>query len=89
MTTITPKETIIHVDATPDSDYPLRILRAYRDMCNSRWANTSDGTIDPSNELLIAMNKMQEERAAILDLAIAKLVDNTPPHVDTKGSPCS
>lgn len=61
-----------HIDATPDDEYPLRILRAYREDCNLTWATTTDGT--PSDSRLVeAMNDMQRERAAILDRAIAAL----------------
>ena len=61
-----------HVDATPDEDYPLRILRAYREDCNLAWATTTDGT--PSDSLLVkALNDLQMQRAAILDRAIAAL----------------
>lgn len=64
------KQAIIHVDATPDEDYPLRILKAYRQNSNITAASSSDGKTTP---LLDAMNKDQEKRAAILDKAIAKL----------------
>ena len=61
-------EPIHHVDATPDKQYPLRILRAYRENCNSKIATSSDGSCD--NPLFQYMNECSEERAKILDEAI-------------------
>ncbi len=74
------KEAIKHVNATPDDDYPLRILRAYRENCNVKFATTSDGSSD--SLLLDVMNDMNDKRAAILDRAIAalELVNNTEFH---------
>jgi len=60
-----------HIDATPNEHYPLRILRAYRADCNGRWADTSYG--HAGGPLTIALNEMQDRRAAILDKAIAVL----------------
>ena len=60
-----------HIDATPDEGYPLRILRAYRADCDARWADTSDG--DVGNPLTVALNEMQDQRAVVLDRAIAAL----------------
>ena len=67
------EQAVMHVDATPDEDYPLRILQAYRQHCDCQWAESTDGE-EPTNPLLIAMNEMNEARAKILDKAIAKLV---------------
>ena len=64
-------EPIIHVDATPDEDYPFRILQAYRENCNCRWASSTDG--QAMNPLCIKMNDDCEKRAEILDRAIKKL----------------
>lgn len=58
---------IIHVDATPDKNYPLRILRAYRENCNCIW------TSDTDNPLIDQMNKDCRQRAVLLDSAIAVL----------------
>jgi len=65
------KQEIKYIDATPDKNYPLRILQTYRDNCNCKWASNTDGSTD--NPLYIAMNKMQDERAELLDRAIEKL----------------
>ena len=65
-----------HIDATPDDGYPIRILRAYRADCDMRWADTSDG--DVGNPLTVALNEMQDKRAAILNKAIAALAGEKP-----------
>lgn len=63
------QEPILHVDSTPDNEYPLRILRAYRENCNVRWQ--ADGKID--SKIYDVMNEHCEQRAIILDRAIAIL----------------
>ncbi len=78
-TTALPSRTeqpIIHVDATPDNDYPLRILRAYRANCDMRWAETTNPDGAVTNPMLVAMNEHQAQRAAILDNAILCLEDD-------------
>ena len=65
-------EPMIHVDATPDEDYPIRILRAHRSNCDLRWSSTTTGD-DETNPLVIAMNELNDKRAALLDKAIALL----------------
>ena len=66
------KQPVLYVDSTPDNDYPLRILRAYRLECDCRWADTTDGA-DTENPLLKMMNDHCEQRASLLDKAILKL----------------
>jgi len=66
------QQPILHIDGTPDEDYPLRILRAYRQECDCKWAENTDDS-EPTNPLLIMMNKHCEQRAEILDRAIEKL----------------
>ena len=61
------QEPIIHVDATPDEDYPVRILRAYRENCNVKFVSNTE------NPLIKQMNKNCDQRAVILDAAIAVL----------------
>ncbi len=63
------QESILHVDATPDDEYPLRILRAYRENCNVRWEVSGDIDSRPYD----VMNEACEQRARILDEAIVKL----------------
>ena len=60
-----------HIDATPDEDYPLRILRAYRADCNMPWSTMTDEQRD--SPLTQALNALQGERMVILDRAIAAL----------------
>ena len=61
-----------HIDATPNDGYPLRIIQAYRQDCDCKWADTTDGE-DTENPLLRLMNDLNEQRAKILDMAIKKL----------------
>ena len=67
-----------HIDATPDEDYPRRILEAYRRDCDFRWSDSSIPETPTSNPLIIAMNEMQAQRAAVLDKAIAVLHGEEP-----------
>ena len=64
------QEPIRFIDATPNEEYPLRILKAYRQQCDCRWVESTDGS-EPTNPLLKLMNELNEQRAAILDKAIA------------------
>ena len=68
------QKSILYVDATPDEDYPLRILKAYREDCNCFWSDSTDVNKEPSNPLLVLMNEHQLKRAEILDRAIGKLL---------------
>lgn len=75
MSDLVPKVTrqpIVYVDATPDEDFPLRILQAYRDNCDVLWADNT-GSEETTHPLLVAMNECQHKRAEILERAIAKL----------------
>jgi len=45
------------VDGTPDREYPLRILRAYRENCNCKWE-----TSDEPDPLLEAMNDIVQNK---------------------------
>lgn len=75
----TTQEPIIHVDATPNEEYPLRILRAYRENCNCKWVS------QPANPLTDLMNATCDERAKILDKAIAILENNYKRTLQLKG----
>ena len=66
------QEPLKYVDMTPDDALPVRILQAYRQDCDCRWADTTEGT-GTENPVLRMMNENCEKRAAILDAAIAKL----------------
>jgi len=61
------QEPILCVDGTPDAGYVLRILRAYRENCNCKWA------YDGEEEMLRIMNEACDARAKLLDEAIARL----------------
>lgn len=60
------------VDATPDEDYPIRILRAYRQRCFEKWATSTDGSCD--NQIYQLMNEAQDKRLVIIDKAIETLM---------------
>ena len=66
------QQPVLYVDATPDDDYPLRILQAYRDNCNSFWE--VHGLEENEKLIYDMMNKVQKQRAKILDKAIQKLI---------------
>ena len=69
------REPILQVDATPDEEYAVRILRAHRANCDVLWADNAVGA-EPTDPLLVAMNEAQRQRAALLDQAIARLTGN-------------
>lgn len=64
------RQPVLHVDATPDSAYPLRILRAYRENCDYKFI------ADPQSPLITMMNEHNDQRAIILDRAIAILEEH-------------
>ena len=66
------RQGVQYLDATPDEGYPLRILQAYRQLCDCKWAESTDGS-EPQNPLLRLMNEHCDKRAEILDRAIARL----------------
>jgi len=66
------KQEILYVDATPDCRYPLRILQAYRENCIMKWE--VHGLSKKEKAVYDIMNKHQDERAEILDKAIAVLM---------------
>jgi len=60
------------IDATPDDQYPLRILRAHRESCDYRWGS-GEGWADSEKQRFNEMNQKSDERSTILDRAIAIL----------------
>ncbi len=60
-----------HIDGTPDSRYPLRILEAYRRECDTCWE--VHGLDEGASLVYEEMNRHQEQRAVLLDRAIAIL----------------
>lgn len=68
------EQEILFIDATPDNDYPIRILEAYRAQCDSKWSNTSNWSGDEEIDgLMKTMNDAQNKRTDILNKAIAIL----------------
>jgi hypothetical protein len=70
------------VDMTPDEDLPLRILRAYRVNCDTRWETS--GLNEAEARIYVIMNEHQKERAKILDKAIRILEEA--PHADLEST---
>lgn len=66
------EQDFLHIDATPNETYPLRILQAYRRLGDARWSSSSM-EIDDNHPLIKAMNDAQEKRNALLDKAIEVL----------------
>ena len=62
----------LFINGTPDGNYALRILKAYRERCNEKWV--VDGASDGTKRLYNAMNEHQDLRAKELDEAIEILV---------------
>ena len=63
------QQPILQIDCRPDSDYSLRILRAYRENANVRWDLSGD--FPPQLKFAYEqMNKASEKRGKILDMAI-------------------
>lgn len=56
------------INAAPDGQYALRILRHYREKCNTMISDNAEG--ENTNPLYDIMNQHQAERAAELDKAI-------------------
>lgn len=63
------QELILYIDATPNNNYPIRILEAYRKRCDCKWSSSSTEIV-AITELMKLMNDQQDERAKILDRAI-------------------
>lgn len=63
------QESIVHVNACPDSEYPIRILEAHMTMHEGTWCEGSGG----GEELANVMNEAQTERIILLRNAITLL----------------
>ncbi len=61
-------EPLLHVDATPDENYALRILRAYRANCDCKYE--VHGMSKKETAFWGMMNKMQDQRWEVLNKAI-------------------
>lgn len=64
-------EPLPSVDATPDDDYPIRILEAFLHNTGLRWELTNCD--ERLHQIYDAMNEAQEKRAEILRQAITTL----------------
>jgi hypothetical protein len=62
------------IDGTPNGEYALRILKAYRARCNEKWI--VEGCDEGTKRIYDAMNEHQDLRAKELDKAILILVKN-------------
>lgn len=62
------RQPVLSIDATPDKDYVIRILKAYRSNCDCKFSSTS--ACCRGTPLISEMNKLQEDRAKLLDKAI-------------------
>jgi len=62
------QQAVEYIDATPNEDYPLRILKSYRQRCDCNWASVLN-----HHPLIQMMNKQNVQRAEILDRAITIL----------------
>ena len=66
------QQPVEHIDCTPDSEYPLRILRAYLHNAECKWQLS--GKASPEQRRVYAlMNVHCDQRAAILKAAITIL----------------
>jgi hypothetical protein len=63
----------LFINGTPDGNYALRILYAYRARCREKWIVEGKGISEGTKRLYEAMNEHQDLRAKELDEAIRKL----------------
>lgn len=61
------QEPLLWIDSTPDPQYPIRILEAHLMNCRGKLF------ADPPSQLVDMMNRLQEERAVILEGALDTL----------------
>lgn len=69
---VSQRQELCFVDATPDAEYPLRILRAHRELCNCTYAGDWPADL---------MNQWNTERARVLDRAIDVLESANRPRI--------
>jgi len=69
------QQPILTIDSTPDKEYVLRILKAYRENCNCKFCSNTDGDVSELNPVFALMNEHNDERAKLLDDAIRVVVD--------------
>ena len=66
----------VWVDSTPDGNYAIRILRAFRLRCDAYYRVT--GVSEERQQMYDLLNQLQKERAAELDQAIELLSSPRP-----------
>lgn len=71
---------ILGVDATPDEQYPIRILEAYLYNARTNWEVS--GLNEGATKVYEEMNRHQAERVLILERAIAALNQANAGHYD-------
>lgn len=67
------------VDMTPNAGLPRRILRGYLDY--TVWTDNTAG-MEPTNPVIVQMNKDRIERNAIIERALAALAQSPQPGGD-------
>ena len=67
------------VDMTPNAGMPYRILRGYLDY--AVWTDNTAG-MEPTNPIIVQMNKDRIERNAIIERALAALAQSPQPGGD-------
>lgn len=70
----TPYDIVRHVDMTPDSDLPLRILEAY--ITNCKVLFNLENIDEESKELCKFLNENAEQGGKLLEKALQFLRDN-------------
>lgn len=63
----------VFVNATPDAEYPIRILEGHLGPNESTFVTDNLAGFEPTDPVLVEMNKASKERAEILRAAIANL----------------
>lgn len=66
------KEPLQHVDATPDADYPIRILKAHLHNAEVVWDYEGEFGVG-GKKIINEMNKISEKRRELLKQAISIL----------------
>jgi len=59
------QQEFLHIDATPDESYPLRILQAYRRLGDYKWSDSSDGVVE-NNVLVKTMNDYNLDKTSVI-----------------------
>ena len=68
-----------HFDITPNTEYPIRLLKAYGENCNVKFANEIDTNGNPilvDQPLFLMMNELQKKRCDLINQAVNILQKN-------------